>query len=77
MPKEGDMSARAFPPAGVIVTGAFILAAACAELAANLPGHLSYDSIERLLQGRIGVYNSRHPPIMAASFVCLAHVARI
>jgi len=65
MPKEGDMNARAFPPAGVIVTAAFILAGACVELAANLPGHMSYDSIEQLSQGRIGIYNTWHPPVMA------------
>src|ERR1700690_3343492 len=65
MPKEGDMNARALPPPGVITTGALILVGALVEVAANLPGHLSYDSIEQLLQGRTGVYNTWHPPVMA------------
>jgi hypothetical protein len=36
-----------------------------ASLAANLPGHLSYDSVLQLAQGRSGVYNYWHPPVMA------------
>jgi hypothetical protein len=35
------------------------------SLALNLPGHLSYDSIMQLWQGRTGVYNTWHPPVMA------------
>ena len=43
-----------------------VIAAACAVcLLANLPGHLSYDSVLQLSQGRSGVYNNWHPPIMA------------
>lgn len=38
-------------------------AAAC--LALNLPGQLSYDSVLQLAQGRSGVYNAWHPPVMA------------
>ncbi len=34
-------------------------------LALNLPGHLSYDSIIQLWEGRTGVYNTWHPPVMA------------
>jgi hypothetical protein len=34
-------------------------------LALNLPGQLSYDSIAQLHDGRLGVYNSWHPPVMA------------
>lgn len=44
---------------GVIALG-FVV-----SLAANLPGHLSYDSVLQLAQGRSGVYNNWHPPIMA------------
>ncbi len=36
-----------------------------AVLAANLPGHLSYDSLIQLHDGRTGQYHSWHPPIMA------------
>jgi hypothetical protein len=35
------------------------------SLALNLPGHLSYDSIMQLWQGRTGIYNTWHPPVMA------------
>lgn len=35
------------------------------SLAANLPGHMSYDSVLQLAQGRSGVYNYWHPPVMA------------
>jgi hypothetical protein len=43
----------------VIVLGAAI------SLVMNLPGHMSYDSVLQLAQGRAGVYNFWHPPIMA------------
>ena len=36
-----------------------------AVLTADLPGHLSYDSVLQLHDGRTGHYNSWHPPIMA------------
>ena len=35
------------------------------SLAVNLPGHMTYDSVLQLTQGRSGVYNNWHPPIMA------------
>ena len=46
---------------------AFLVLAAgwAATLVLNWPGHLSYDSILQLLQGRTGQYNSWHPPVMA------------
>ena len=34
-------------------------------LAVNLPGHLEFDSIRQLLEGRSGVYSNWHPPIMS------------
>lgn len=34
-------------------------------MAANLPGHLSYDSVMQLLEGRTGVYAGWHPPVMS------------
>ncbi len=51
------MPARA---AGLILLAGFV-----ATVAVNWPGHLSYDSILQLLQGRTGVYNTWHPPVMA------------
>jgi hypothetical protein len=44
---------------------AAVAAACAASLAVNLPGHLSYDSVLQLAQGRAGVYNEWHPPVMA------------
>jgi 4-amino-4-deoxy-L-arabinose transferase-like glycosyltransferase len=44
---------------------AMLAAGAAATIALNGPGHLSYDSILQLLQGRSGRYNTWHPPVMA------------
>ncbi len=44
---------------------AILLAGFAASLALNLPGHLSYDSLWQLWQGRSGTYNLWHPPVMA------------
>ena len=56
------MSVRFTPRSAV----ALVLALGCAvSLGMNLPGHLSYDSILQLWQGRSGVYNTWHPPVMA------------
>ncbi len=49
----------ALPTAGIIIAG-FVF-----SLAANLPGHLSYDSVMQLWEGRTGLYNNWHPPVMA------------
>ena len=35
------------------------------SLAVNWPGHLSYDSVIQLLEGRTGVYAGWHPPVMS------------
>ncbi|HEY5337296.1 MAG TPA: hypothetical protein VIJ85_03760 [Rhizomicrobium sp.] len=43
--------------AGVIFAG-FVF-----SLAVNLPGHLSYDSVVQLLEGRTGLYAGWHPPV--------------
>jgi len=42
-----------------------ILGGLCLSLAVNLPGHMSYDSVLQLAQGRAGVYNAWHPLVMA------------
>jgi hypothetical protein len=47
------------------VLAAVLLAGFAATLAINWPGHLSYDSILQLHQGRAGLYNDWHPPVMA------------
>jgi hypothetical protein len=43
-----------------ILAAGFVL-----SVAANWPGHLSYDSVLQLGQARSGVYNTWHPPVMA------------
>jgi hypothetical protein len=48
-----------------IATAVIIVAGFVAALASNWPGHLSYDSVMQLFQGRTGVYNTWHPPVMA------------
>jgi hypothetical protein len=44
---------------------AVLVAGFVATAAINWPGHLSYDSILQLQQGRTGLYNTWHPPVMA------------
>ncbi len=59
----GALRAFAAPRSGVLIAalaGGLVLA-----LAANLPGHLSYDSVLQLAQGRARLYNGWHPPVMA------------
>ena len=45
------------------VTAGIIFAGFVFSLAMNLPGHLSYDSVIELLEGRTGAYAGWHPPI--------------
>ena len=45
--------------------GAVLAAGAIVCLWLNLPGQISYDSVLQLFQGRTGVYNAWHPPVMA------------
>ncbi|MGH8123430.1 MAG: hypothetical protein ACREPT_11745, partial [Rudaea sp.] len=56
------LSNRTLPSA---VAGVILLTGFAATVLVNWPGHLSYDSILQLLQGRTGVYNTWHPPMMA------------
>jgi len=48
---------------GVRLTIWLILAGFVISLAANLPGHLSYDSVIELLEGRTAQYAGWHPPV--------------
>ncbi|MEI9990777.1 MAG: hypothetical protein WDM86_12130 [Rhizomicrobium sp.] len=54
---QWSVAARA---AGLVLAAGFAV-----TVWANWPGHLSYDSILQLLQGRTGLYNTWHPPVMA------------
>ena len=46
-------------------TAAILTAGWAAAIAVSWPGHLSYDSIVQLHDGRTGFYHSWHPPVMA------------
>jgi hypothetical protein len=54
----GSGAAR-FATAAVLVIGAGV------SLWLSLPGHLSYDSVVQLAEGRSGVYSGEHPPVMS------------
>ncbi len=47
------------------IAAAVLIAGFAASLWANWPGHLEFDSILQLRDGRSGVYDSWHPPVMA------------
>ncbi len=53
------------PRAGARIALIVLALGAAASLAMNLPGHMSYDSVLQLAQGRSGIYNNWHPPVMA------------
>ncbi len=48
-----------------IAVAAVLFTGWCIALAMSWPGHLSYDSIVQLHDGRTGFYHSWHPPVMA------------
>jgi hypothetical protein len=52
-------------PASKVTVVAVLAAGFAASVAINWPGHLSFDSVEQLWEGRIGFYNTWHPPVMA------------
>jgi hypothetical protein len=52
-------------PVAELATAAIIVAGAAVTLALDWPGHLSYDSVIQLLEGRTGVYGTWHPPVMS------------
>lgn len=52
-------------PLSAMVTAAIIVAGFGFCWAANWPGHLSYDSVIQLLEGRTAVYANWHPPVMS------------
>ncbi len=47
------------------LAAAIIVVGFSAMLIVNWPGHLEFDSIRQLLEGRRGVYSNWHPPIMS------------
>lgn len=64
MPRGKPIPLRA-TPAGASVTAIIILASFGFSLAANWPGHLTYDSVTQLLEGRTAIYANWHPPVMS------------
>ena len=52
-------------PVRIAVPLSIIAAGFVFSLAANWPGHLSYDSVIQLLEGRTGIYANWHPPVMS------------
>ncbi|HEY8948548.1 MAG TPA: hypothetical protein VIM56_06660 [Rhizomicrobium sp.] len=57
------MTLAATQSTGAKVTAGVIFAGFVFSLAANLPGHLSFDSIIQLVEGRTGAYAGWHPPV--------------
>src|SRR5438477_9007781 len=53
------LSPKSFVTA-IIVATAFVVC-----VAVNWPGHLSYDSVIQLLEGRSAAYSGWHPPVMS------------
>src|SRR5215469_13080148 len=47
------------------IASAILVAGFAVMLALNAPGQLSYDSVSQLADGRAGLYNTWHPPVMA------------
>jgi hypothetical protein len=52
-------------PAETLATGAIVAAGFGFCVAVNWPGHLSYDSIVQLAEGRRAQYGGWHPPVMS------------
>jgi hypothetical protein len=48
-----------------LVAAAIIVAGFATMVIVNFPGHLEFDSIRQLLEGRSRVYSNWHPPIMS------------
>ncbi|MEJ0064837.1 MAG: hypothetical protein WDM85_04900 [Caulobacteraceae bacterium] len=48
-----------------MAAAAIIVAGAVGSLWLNLPGHLSYDSVVQLAEGRTGAYTGEHPLVMS------------
>jgi hypothetical protein len=63
LPKRHGFQAMSRAPAYSVA--ACIVAGFVFSMAANLPGHLSYDSVIQLFEGRTAVYHGWHPPVMS------------
>jgi hypothetical protein len=54
-----------FSPVRLAILALVLAAGACSSLWLSWPGQLSPDSVWQLQQGRSGVFNAWHPPVMA------------
>lgn len=61
--RGGSIRTPSVSPKGVLQL--LILAGAVLTVGLNWPGHLSYDSVVQLADGRSGTYHTWHPPFMA------------
>lgn len=52
-----------YSPRGL--AAAILVLGAIASLAVNYPGHLEFDSIMQMAEGRTGIYSNWHPPVMS------------
>jgi hypothetical protein len=50
-------------PRAAVVT--ILVAGAAFSLAVNYPGHMEFDGIMQLVEGRTGLYSNWHPPVMS------------
>lgn len=57
------MIAAKFPTRAAAI--AILVAGATFSLAVNYPGHMEFDGIMQLVEGRTGLYSNWHPPVMS------------
>lgn len=50
---------------GAVAAAGIIIAGFAVCLGVDLPGHLSFDSVVQLYEGRTGIYGNWHPPMMS------------
>lgn len=58
-----------------MIAAAILIAGGAASLIVNYPGHLEFDSIMQMAEGRSGIYSNWHPPVMSW-MLGLAYAAR-
>ncbi len=48
-----------------MIAAAIVIAGCVASLIVNYPGHIEYDGIMQLAEGKSGIYSNWHPPVMS------------
>ena len=59
---------RRVPPLAILAIGWLLV------LAYAYPGVMTYDSVEQLREGRLGVFTDGHPPVMALVWGLVDHL---